>query len=81
MNFGGEVQLVIVNIFRNLPIPFISKDLDDSLAWNWMVSEYIVVVFDFVENFLASNGAVLLFHPNDFKILKEVKFYLESYGF
>jgi hypothetical protein len=51
MNLGGKVQLVIVDIFRILPIPFVSKDLDDSLAWNWMVGEYIVVVFDFVEKF------------------------------
>jgi hypothetical protein len=32
-----------------------------------MVGEYIVVVFDFVEKFLAFNGVVLSFHPNDFK--------------
>jgi len=31
--------------------------------------------------FLASNEAILLFHPNDLKILKEIKSYLENYGF
>ncbi len=31
--------------------------------------------------FLASDGAILLFHPDDLRILKEVKSYLKSYGF
>jgi hypothetical protein len=37
--------------------------------------------FDFAHIFLASNGAVLLFHPNDLRVLKEVKSYIKSYGF
>jgi len=30
---------------------------------------------------MAFDGAILLFHSNDFKILKEVKSCLENYGF
>jgi hypothetical protein len=49
--------------------------------WNKKVDEYIGGVFDFAQNFLAFDGVALLFHPYDFKVLKEVKFYLENYGF
>jgi hypothetical protein len=59
----------------------IFRNPNDILAWNMKVNEYIVGVFDFAQMFLAFNGAVLLFHLNDLKILKEVKSYLESYGF
>jgi hypothetical protein len=81
MNLSGKVQLVFANVHGNLHVPFISKNLDDILAWNKKVDEYIVGVFDFVHMFLASNGVVLLFHPYDLRVLKEVKSYLKSYGF
>jgi hypothetical protein len=45
------------------------------------VDEYIVGVFDFADMFLAFDGAILLFHRNDLRFFKEVKFYLKSYGF
>jgi hypothetical protein len=81
MNPNGKVQLVFTNVLGNLFVPLVSKNLDDILAWNKKVNEYIVGVFDFAHMFFASDGAVLLFHPNDLKVLKEVKSYLESYGF
>ncbi len=37
-------------------------------------------IFDFAHIFLAFDGAVLLFHSDDLRVLKEVKSYLESYG-
>jgi hypothetical protein len=45
------------------------------------VDEYIVGVFDFAQMFLAYDGAILLFHLDDLKVSKEVKSYLEHYGF
>jgi hypothetical protein len=50
-------------------------------VWSKKVDEYIARIFDFSHMFLASNGDVLLFHPYDLIVLKEVKFYLENYGF
>ncbi len=81
MNLSGKLQLVFANVLGNLHVPLISRNLDDILAWNKKIDEYIVGVFDFAHMFLASNGVVLLFHPYDLKVLKEVKSYLESYGF
>jgi hypothetical protein len=81
LNPSGKVQLVFVNIPINLLVPLMSMNLDDILAWNKKVDEYIVGVFDFTHIFLAFNGVVFLFHPNDLKVLKEVKSYIKSYGF
>ncbi len=81
MNPSGKVQLVFVDELRNLLVPLVSRNLDNILVWNNKVDEYIVGVFDFAHIFLASYGAILLLHPNDLGVLKEVKSYLESYGF
>jgi hypothetical protein len=45
------------------------------------VEDYVIFVFDFANKFLASEGAILLFHPNDLHVFKEIKSYLESYSF
>ncbi len=58
-----------------------SRNLSNILAWNQKVDEYNVAVFDFAKKFLVFDGAFFLFHPNDLRVLKEVKSYLESYGF
>jgi hypothetical protein len=81
MNPSGKVQLVFADELKNLLVPLVSRNLDDILVWNKNVDEYIVGVFDFAQIFLAFYGVVLLFHPNDLKVLKDVKSYLESYGF
>jgi hypothetical protein len=81
MNFSGKVQLVFIDFPRNLLVPFMFKNPNDIPTWNKKVDEYIVAILDFAHIFLAFDGAILLFHPNDLKVLKEVKSYLESYGF
>jgi hypothetical protein len=42
MNLNGKVQLVFVDIPRNLPIPLISKNPNDIHAWNRKVDEYML---------------------------------------
>jgi hypothetical protein len=29
MNLGGKVELIIIDVLGNLPIPLVSKNLDD----------------------------------------------------
>jgi hypothetical protein len=45
------------------------------------MENYVTFVFDFADKFLASEGAILLFHPNDLHVFKEIRSYLESYSF
>jgi hypothetical protein len=59
----------------------IFKNPDDIPMWNRKDDEYTVKILDFAQMFLASIGVVLLFHMNYLRILKELKSYLESYGF
>ncbi len=81
MNSDGKVQLVLANVPGNLLVPMVSMNYFDIPPWNRRVNDYIVAIFDFVEKFLAFNGVMLLCHSNDLKVLREVRSYLESYGF
>ncbi len=79
MNPSGKVQLSL-QMFQQTSLFFLYPRNQMIFMWNSFVDEYIGGVFYFAHIFLASHGVVLLFHPNDFKVLKEVKSYLESYG-
>ncbi len=78
VNLDGKVQLVIVDIPKNLHVPMVSTKPSNIPPWNRKVDEYIVAIFDFVQKFLASSNFVLLFHLDDLKVMKEVSSYLES---
>jgi hypothetical protein len=45
----------------------------------WMTT--LSPIFYFAKTFLATNGAILLFHLDDLYVLKEVKSYLENYKY
>jgi len=70
MNPNGKVQLVFANVYGNLLIILVSKNLDDIFVWNKKVNEYIVRVFDFAQMFLAFDGAILLFTQLTSKFLR-----------
>jgi hypothetical protein len=81
MNARNKVHIIFANIPRNLLVLLLSRNPNDIPTWNKKVNEYIAKVFDFASIFLAFDGAILLLHPYDLKVLKEVKFYFKSYGF
>jgi hypothetical protein len=58
----------------------VSRNLDDILAGTWRLMNTLLKSLWFSPYFLGLWWGCLLFHPDDFKILKEFKFYLESYG-
>ncbi len=68
-------------MLRDLPIPHVSNPLGVTLSWNVKVQNYVVSIFGFAKKFLVGHGFVLLFHDDDFQMLREIKSYLETYGF
>jgi hypothetical protein len=77
----GKVSLVLVDVLRDLLVPFVLASSAKIHVWNKLVENYVVSIFNFTNKFLTSNGAVLLFHPNDLHVLKETKSYMKSYSF
>jgi hypothetical protein len=49
--------------------------------WNAKVGIYIVLIFELAKKYMASNGFIFLFHDDDFYVLRDIKSYLDNYGF
>jgi len=77
----GKVSLFLVDVLGDLLVPFVSPSSTKIHIWNMLVEDYVVFVFDFANKFLASDGAIFVFHLNDLHVLKEIISYLESYSF
>jgi hypothetical protein len=77
----GKVSLFLADVLGDFLVPFVSPCSTKIHIWNMLVEDYVVFVFDFVDKFLASDGAIFVFHLNDFHVLKEIISYLESYSF
>jgi hypothetical protein len=75
------VSLILVDVPRRLPLPFVSTSPIKIHVWNRLVEDYMVHVFDVANKFLASDGAILLFHHDNLHVLKEIRSFLESYSF
>jgi hypothetical protein len=75
------VSLVLSNVLGDLPVPFVSPSLTKIHVWNRLVEDYVVFVFDFADKFLASDGAILLFHRDNLHVLKEIRPHLKNYSF
>jgi hypothetical protein len=58
-NLDGKVNLVLVDVPRNLLVPLVSTFLTKKIVWNMQMDDHIVSIFNFVEKFLTSDGVVL----------------------
>jgi hypothetical protein len=72
------VSLILVDVPRHL---FVSTSPIETHVWNRLVGDYMMHVFDFVDKFLACDGAILLFHHDNLCVLREIRSFLESYSF
>lgn len=75
------MSLVLVDVPKDLPMPFVSTFPTNIHVWNRLVEDHVVPIFNFANTFLASDGAILLFYLNNLHVLKEIRSYLESYSF
>jgi hypothetical protein len=49
--------------------------------WNAKVDNYVVLIFELAKKYMARNGFIFLFHDDDFNVLRDIKSYLDNYGF
>jgi hypothetical protein len=75
------LDLIIVDIPENLPVPGISNPTSAIPTWNVRLKKYVDTVFEFADNFLHDNAALLLFHANDRELQLEIEEYASTYEF
>jgi hypothetical protein len=73
------MDLVIINIPNNLPIPCVFDPTFSIPSWNQSVDNFINIIILLSNKLLFENGVVLLFHVDDLCMLKEIWSFLEKY--
>jgi hypothetical protein len=75
------VDLIIVEVPRNLPISHMFNLVSTIPKQSAKVDNYVVSSFGFTNKCLARDGSTLFFYDDKFRVLKDMKLYLENYKF
>ena len=78
----GMADLVIADLPENLPVPNVSDPSYNVPSWNALDSDFLDELFDFADEILHDDGALLLFHPDDNGELREsIEDHFAAFGF
>ena len=75
------LDLILADIPEGLPVPGISNPPTSIPAWNQDTHEWLQPVFDFADNHLHDDGAIILFHPFRMTTKAMILGYCECFGF
>ncbi len=76
-----KTDLIIGEVLRNLAILYMLDPTSIIPPWNAKVDNYVVLIFELAKKYMARNGFIFLFHDDDFNVLRDIKSYLDNYGF
>ena len=78
----GHADLVIADLPDGLPVPNVSVPSSAVPTWNLKSESYLQELFDFADEILHDNGALLLFYPFDNgEYLDDIETFFEAFGF
>ena len=78
----GMADLVIADLPENLPLPNVSVPSYNVPSWNSLDSEFRGELFDFADEILHDDGALILFHPDDNGEFREsIEAHFPAFGF
>jgi hypothetical protein len=80
-NMGFGVDLMILDIPDDLPVPHVSNSTTDIPNWNKLRPKFLYNVFDFAASHLQDAGAILLFFSDDLKLKAILRGFNNTYGF
>ncbi len=75
------LDLILADIPEGLPVPGISDPPSSIPAWNQESKEWLQPLFDFADEHLQDDGAIILFHPFRVSTKSNILGYCKSYGF
>ena len=87
LRFRGEprvhpfVDLIIADIPEGLPVPGVSDPPTSIPSWNIDTDNCLQPIFDFADNHLHDDGAVILFHPFRASTKGEIFGYCDAFEF
>jgi hypothetical protein len=75
------LDLILADIPEGLPVPGISNPASSIPPWNQEAEEWLQPIFDFADNHLHDDGAIILFHPFRMTTKAMILGYCECFGF
>ena len=75
------LDLILADIPEGQSIPGISNPPSSIPAWNQQSKEWLQPLFDFADEHLHDDGAIILFHPFRMSTKSNILGYCKSYGF
>lgn len=75
------VDLMVVDMPEGLPVPGISVPATAIPHWNQDSKEWLQPVFDFADQHLQDDGALIIFHPFRISTKSNILGYCKTYGF
>jgi hypothetical protein len=79
MGFG--VDLMILDIPDDLPVPHLSSPTTDVPQWNKLRPKFLDNIFDFASSHLQDARAILLFFSDDLNLKATLRGFNNTYGF
>ena len=75
------VDLILVDMPEGLPVPGISDPATTVPEWNQCSKEWLEPVFDFADQHLQDDGAMIIIYPFRLTTKSNILGYCKSYGF
>ena len=75
------MDLILADIPEGLPVPGISNPSTAIPTWNQETHEWLQPIFDFADNHVHDDGAIILFHPFRMTTKAMILGYCECFGF
>jgi hypothetical protein len=63
VNAKATLDLIIVDVPEDLPVPTVSKPTDAVPPWNQSANSILEAAFVFAENYLQDDGAMIVIDP------------------
>jgi hypothetical protein len=81
VNAKATLDLIIVDVPEDLPIPTVSDPTDAVPPWNQSAVSLLEAVFVFAKDYLQDDGAMIVIHPFQMDAKSTILGYCIEYGF
>jgi hypothetical protein len=81
VNAKATLDLIIVDVPEDLPVPTVSEPADAVPPWNQSADSLLEAVFVFAEDYLQDDGAMIVIHPFQVDAKSTILGYCVEYGF
>jgi hypothetical protein len=75
------MDLILVDVPKDLLVPSILEPINSILVWNIYEKSYLDPVFEFAEECLQDDSAIIVIHPHVIAIKEIVMGYCDAYRF